>query len=193
MTTIADGAALRLLVVEDERALADVVRRYFEHHGHAVAVAHDAVRAIESHRRVPVDVALIDLVLEGSSGMTVLRELRQGDTPPECLIVTGKGSIEGAVEAMRVGACDYIAKPFTFEELDAKVALAGQRRRAAAEPSGADVVPLDEVERRHIAAVLARVDWHQGRAAQLLGISAKTLYRKIREYGFRRPGRGDGP
>jgi two-component system NtrC family response regulator len=46
---------------------------------------------------------------------------------------------------------------------------------------------LAEVERRHIAAVLQRAGWHQGKAAQLLGISAKTLYRKIREFGFRRP------
>ena len=46
---------------------------------------------------------------------------------------------------------------------------------------------LAEVERRHIAAVLQRAGWHQGTAARLLGISSKTLYRKIREYGFRRP------
>ena len=49
---------------------------------------------------------------------------------------------------------------------------------------------LRQVERRHIAAVLQRTDWHQGKAASLLGISAKTLYRKIREYGFERPARG---
>lgn len=47
---------------------------------------------------------------------------------------------------------------------------------------------LAELERRHIAAMLERTQWHQGRAAQLLGISEKTLYRKIREYGFQRPG-----
>ncbi len=46
---------------------------------------------------------------------------------------------------------------------------------------------LETVERGHIAAVLRQADWHQGRAAALLGISAKTLYRKIREYGFERP------
>jgi two-component system, NtrC family, response regulator AtoC len=47
---------------------------------------------------------------------------------------------------------------------------------------------LEELERRHIADVLERTQWHQGRAAELLGISPKTLYRKIREFGFRRPG-----
>jgi DNA-binding NtrC family response regulator len=55
--------------------------------------------------------------------------------------------------------------------------------------ASADDAPLSlqEVERRHIAAVLQRTNWHQGRAASLLGISAKTLYRKIREFGFERP------
>jgi DNA-binding NtrC family response regulator len=49
------------------------------------------------------------------------------------------------------------------------------------------VLPLLEVERRHILGALERTEWHQGQAAQLLGISAKTLYRKIREFGFSRP------
>jgi two-component system NtrC family response regulator len=54
--------------------------------------------------------------------------------------------------------------------------------------SDGDLATLEQLERRHIAEVLERVDWHQGRAASLLGISSKTLYRKIREYGFQRPG-----
>jgi two-component system NtrC family response regulator len=52
---------------------------------------------------------------------------------------------------------------------------------------------LGELERRHIADVLEQTLWHQGRAADLLGISPKTLYRKIREYGFRRPAGGGRP
>jgi len=66
---------------------------------------------------------------------------------------------------------------------------------APAQPEGSAASPVDggpltlaEVERRHIAATLERTGWHQGRAAAELGISAKTLYRKIRTYGFQRPG-----
>jgi transcriptional regulator with PAS, ATPase and Fis domain len=55
-------------------------------------------------------------------------------------------------------------------------------------PTPAELLTLGEMERRHIERVLSNVDWHQGRAATILGISSKTLYRKIREYGFRRPG-----
>jgi DNA-binding NtrC family response regulator len=60
---------------------------------------------------------------------------------------------------------------------------------AAARLTPAQSLTLAELERRHIESVLHRASWHQGRAAELLGISAKTLYRKIREYGFRRPDR----
>ena len=62
----------------------------------------------------------------------------------------------------------------------------GQPEAPAGDATG--VLPLAELERRHIAAMLERTGWHQGRAADLLGISVKTLYRKIREYGFQRPG-----
>ena len=58
-------------------------------------------------------------------------------------------------------------------------------------PNG-EVVSLAEVERRHIESVLSRTNWHQGRAATVLGISSKTLYRKIREYGFHRPRAANG-
>jgi len=51
-------------------------------------------------------------------------------------------------------------------------------------------VTLEELERRHVASVLNQTNWHQGRAADILGISPKTLYRKIREYGFQRPAGG---
>jgi DNA-binding NtrC family response regulator len=57
----------------------------------------------------------------------------------------------------------------------------------SAPPAPANVLSLGELERRHIADVLERTNWHQGRAADLLGISPKTLYRKIREYGYKRP------
>ena len=61
-------------------------------------------------------------------------------------------------------------------------------RRAGAPTAPAPAISLAELERRHIESVLHKTNWHQGRAASALGISSKTLYRKIREYGFRRPG-----
>lgn len=179
--------SLRILVVEDEDTVADAMRRHLEHGGHAVRVAANAATAIADHARERVDLAFIDLVLGGPSGMSVLQALRQAPEPPECVMVTGNGTIAVAVEAMQHGACDFVTKPFTLEDLDARVRLATMRRLARRNTGSPE--PLDAIERRHIAEVLARTHWHQGRAAALLGISAKTLYRKIREYGFTRPDR----
>ena len=65
-------------------------------------------------------------------------------------------------------------------------------RRTERRNGAADDVSLAELERRHIESVLSRTNWHQGRAASVLGISSKTLYRKIREYGFHRPRAANG-
>ena len=83
-------------------------------------------------------------------------------------------SVMGAVSTMAIGVF---------------LSACGGSTASTASTAGADDAPLslNEVERRHIAAVLQRAHWHQGKAAQLLGISAKTLYRKIREYDFERP------
>jgi len=176
---------LRILVVEDEPAFSSAVRRYFEHKGCAVAVARDAIGALRAHRAHPSDVALIDLALPGADGLSLLRELREDAHPPECIVVTGRGSIETAIEATRIGAADFLTMPWVFSDLDVRIARAIERRGTA--PGEGSAMTLESVERRHIAAVLEREGWHQGRAADRLGISAKTLYRKIREYGFKRP------
>jgi DNA-binding NtrC family response regulator len=76
--------------------------------------------------------------------------------------------------------------------IDARDLPLGVETGAATRVTPAATLTLTELERQHIAAVLERSNWHQGRAAELLGISPKTLYRKIREYGFRRPA-GRGP
>ena len=178
-------AAPRILVVEDEVAFASALRRYFEHKGCSVAIARDAIGAMRAHRAQPADVALIDLGLPGTDGLTLLRDLRDDPSPPECIVVTGKGTIDNAVEATRIGAADFVAKPCELSDLDSRVERALDRKSQGLGSGSA--ISLDAMERRHIAAVLVRAGWHQGRAAGLLGISAKTLYRKIRQYGFQRP------
>lgn len=183
-------ATLHVLIVEDEPIFAATVRRYLEWKGHSVAVARDAGEALRQHRAHPADVALIDLALPGTDGLTVLRQLREDPKAPECLIVTGRGTFDAAVEATRLGAADFVGKPCDFADVDARIERALQRRAAGLSPLPQAPLSLDEVERRHIGNVLQKAGWHQGRAARLLGISAKTLYRKIREYGFQRPRHG---
>ena len=94
-------AALRLLVVEDEPAFSSAIRRYFEHQGCTVIVTRDAIGALRSHRANPADVALIDLALPGADGLSLLRDLRDDAHAPECIVVTGRGTIDNAVAATR--------------------------------------------------------------------------------------------
>ena len=70
--------------------------------------------------------------------------------------------------------------------------LQNSLQASARTSTNGDDVSLAELERRHIETVLSRTNWHQGRAASVLGISSKTLYRKIREYGFHRPRAANG-
>ena len=128
--TAATSTALRVLVVEDESDLADLVRRFFEHAGHTVAVARDMIGALRSHRTQPVDVALIDLALPGSDGLALLRELRRDARPPVCIIITGNGTLERAMEATRLGAADFIAKPCDLFDLEMRVTVAHARAAA---------------------------------------------------------------
>lgn len=181
----------RLLIVGHAGA-ANALRAPFEARGAQVEVAASLGAAVAAHRAAPAAVAIVVARASGATGMTVFRELQRQPAPPECIIVTDDGRVATAVEAMRAGAFDYVSGPCSVDDLAARVTLAATIRAARAEREAAPPPPLEDVERRHIAAVLAQVQWHQGRAARILRISPKTLYRKIRAYGFRRPRRGRG-
>lgn len=184
--------ATRLLVVGGDAAPAAAIRMHFEAKGIEVTVAPTIDTAVAAHRAAPADVAIIALRPGLANPLIAFRELQRQPGPPECIIITDDGSVAAAVEAMRAGAFDYVAGPCPMDDLAARVMLAAAIRAAGAARAASPPPPLEEVERRHIAAVLAQVGWHQGRAARILRISPKTLYRKIRAYGFRRPRRGRG-
>ncbi|MBM4194461.1 MAG: sigma-54-dependent Fis family transcriptional regulator [Gemmatimonadetes bacterium] len=120
--------ALRILLVEDEPALADAFRRFLEHAGHTVAVARDAIAALRTHRARPVHVALVDLALPGSDGLGLLRESQRDAAPPACLVLSGVATVDSAVESMRLGAADFIAKPYQFADVLARAEAAWARR-----------------------------------------------------------------
>ncbi len=182
----------RLLVVDGDAVAARAVRAHFEAKGIRVTVAPTIEAAVAAHRAAPADVAVLAARPGAASALTTFRELQRQHRPPECIILARDGTVAAAVEAMRAGAFDYVAGSYTLDDLAARVTLAAAIHAAAAAGAVSPPPPLDEVERRHIAAVLAEVGWHQGRAARILRISPKTLYRKIRAYGFRRPRRGRG-
>ncbi len=108
---------LRLLVVDDEEVIRDVLATLLEKEGYRVTTASDAAEALTTFDAESFDVVLLDLMLPDRSGLEVLREMRRKDSDAVIVIVTAYSSIEGAIEAMRDGAFHYIPKPFKNQEV----------------------------------------------------------------------------
>ena len=124
---------MRVLVVEDERRLADAVARAFRHRAMAVDVAYEGESALRKAGLTEYDVVVLDRDLPGVHGDEVCRALRANESGPAILMLTASGELDQIVEGLALGADDYLAKPFAFEELLARVqALARRPRRALA-------------------------------------------------------------
>jgi two-component system, OmpR family, alkaline phosphatase synthesis response regulator PhoP len=113
-------AHARILVVEDEPRLGDLLRLYLERDGHVVTVVRDGMSAIDVVDAGATDLVVLDLMLPGLSGEAVLEAIRRGDTP--VLIASAKRSDAERIAGLRMGADDYLAKPFNPHELTARVA-----------------------------------------------------------------------
>jgi DNA-binding response OmpR family regulator len=111
-----------VLVVDDEPNIRLVFRTALESQGHVVHEASDGRGALERLSAAPVDVVLLDLLMPGTGGMDVLRQLRdRGDDTP-VVVVTAHGTVPDAVEAMKLGAIDFLGKPLSPETLRRVVA-----------------------------------------------------------------------
>jgi DNA-binding response OmpR family regulator len=125
---------MRILVVEDERKLAVVLKRGLEEHGYAVDMAHDGEVGLDLAQTVPYDLILLDVMLPKLDGLAVCRRLRdhQCDTP--VLMLTARDAIDDRVDGLDSGADDYLVKPFAFRELLARVRALGRRNGPARNP-----------------------------------------------------------
>jgi DNA-binding NtrC family response regulator len=118
-----------VLVLEDDRAFADVLQEELRGRGHSVETTASVTEAIDRLQDGGIDVALLDLQLPDGSGLDVLREIGVGALPVEALVLTGNAEVESALEAMKLGAYDYLAKPPRLEELHVLVAKAAEKAR----------------------------------------------------------------
>lgn len=135
---------IRVLVADDERNLRELLVRELSRKGHAVEGVGDGEVAMERLRDDPPDVLILDMKMPKMEGIEVLRRLTEMPEAPQVIVTTGFQEVSSAVEAMKLGAYDYLTKPARIEELD----------------------------------ILIR------KAAALLGIDPKTLYRKLLGYGI---------
>ncbi len=112
---------MRILVVEDEKKLATHLRKALREGGHAVDDAANGEDALTMATTEPYDAIVLDIMLPGRDGLSVLRALRQRNIITPVLILSARGETSERIEGLNLGADDYMAKPFSMEELVARV------------------------------------------------------------------------
>jgi two-component system, response regulator RegA len=175
--------ALSILVVDDDDRLRERLGRAFSERGYDVLLAagYDAAMSLADEQRV--DLAVVDLRMPGQHGLAVVRELLSRHPAARILVLTGYGSIATAVEAMRLGALDYLVKPCHADRI-----LGAFETRAT--PTGAvasfETPSLARLEREHIERVLRECDGNVSKAARVLGIHRRTLQYKLAKFSVDR-------
>ena len=133
MTTTPAGAAerespIRVLLAEDEEHLGTILEQYLTARGFAVTRVRNGRDALGRLRASTYDVALLDIVMPELDGLEVLRQVREEPLPPEVIVITGNGTIETAIAALKLGAYDFLSKPYRMAEIDALVRRAWEKR-----------------------------------------------------------------
>ena len=118
---------MRVLVVEDERKTASFIRKALQAEGHAVDVLRDGTHALAAVGTTPFDVVVLDVMLPGRDGLSVVRQMRARNNATPVLLLTARGEVGEKVEGLNAGADDYLSKPFALEELIARVRALGRR------------------------------------------------------------------
>jgi DNA-binding response OmpR family regulator len=112
---------MRVLVIEDEKKTASFIRKALQTEGYAVDVCHNGEEALATASATPYDAIVLDIMLPGRDGLSILRRWRQSDNRVPVLLVSARGEVNERVEGLDAGADDYLPKPFALVELAARV------------------------------------------------------------------------
>jgi heavy metal response regulator len=124
---------MRILVIEDERKVANFIKHGLEEERYIVEIATDGIQGLEMAVNNQFDAILLDVMLPGKDGFTILKELRQSGFSTPILMLTARGTTEDRVQGLDLGADDYLPKPFSFDELTAR--LRSIMRRSSSDKS----------------------------------------------------------
>ena len=162
-----ETASIRMLVVEDDKALSENVCEELRERGHMAVAAETVADGLDQLKQSEFEVALVDLTLPDGSGLDILRRISEEGLATEAIVVTGEATVDTAIEAMKLGAYDYLRKPAGMEKLAVLVAKAAEKSRLRREnahlrrrlegQSPADGIVTEDPAMHELMATLERV------------------------------------
>ncbi|MGK0441738.1 MAG: two-component system response regulator RegA [Pseudohongiellaceae bacterium] len=165
-----------ILIVDDEVQFSHILTRSLSQYGFECQTAHDGQQALEKLKQQRFDALLLDLKLGNDSGLRLLPQLLTLQTDLHIVVLTAYASINTAVEAIKLGACDYLCKPCG----SAEIIQALNKKLANAELAIAEAPPsLERLSWERIQTVLAEQSGNVSAAARILGLHRRTLQRKL--------------
>ena len=136
----------KILVVDDDPNISDLLKIYLEKEGYEVKVASDGTEGIGYFKIYEPDLVLLDIMLPGKDGWQVCREIREISTKP-IIMITAKGEVFDKVLGLELGADDFVVKPFDMKELSARIKAVLRRYQASVNPSdGKETIKFDNIE-----------------------------------------------
>ncbi len=166
----------KVLIVDDNTDLATTLARSFERRGYAVRTAASAEEAAVMAPDFKPDNAVVDLRMGGASGLECVRDLHAFDPDMRIVVLTGYASITTAVEAIKLGACHYLAKPANAQDI---IDAFGKMEGSTEVPVGERKSSIKTLEWERINEVLAETQYNISETARRLGMHRRTLARKL--------------
>jgi two-component system response regulator RegA len=166
----------KLLLVEDDASFAKALKRSFERRSYEVRICQAVNELAPMLESFSPEYAVVDLKLAAGSGLECVKTLHARDPKMKIVVLTGFASIATAVEAIKLGACHYLAKPSNTDDIEAAF------RRAEGDASvalTAKSTSIKNIEWEHIHDTLAATDFNISEAARRLGMHRRTLARKL--------------
>ena len=164
-----------LLLVDDDQIFCGVLARALEKRNFAVTVANSVEQALPLAQANPPEYAVLDLKMEGASGLVLVQALHELDAATRIVVLTGYASIATAVEAVKLGATQYLAKPANADE----IVTAFGHSASPELPLNAQPASVERLEWEHIQRVLQEQQGNISATARLLNMHRRTLQRKL--------------
>ncbi len=180
ITSTSSGVGRTILLVDDSYAFRERLARAFRERGFQVWTASNYDEAMSVAAEHPTELAVVDLRMPGRSGLELVRDLKRLYPQTKVLVLTGFGSIATAIDAIRLGATNYLPKPADADDVLAAFAR-GEAEVGCPPKTDHEVPSLARAEWEHIHRVLADCGGNISEAARRLGIHRRSLQRKLRK------------